>query len=182
MAKAGGIVSIFGVAAFGLVTLAILTAEPDENPYGAAPADGVNTVTLTAQNISVTKTGDLHYARTLPDGLHVVYDKRESEYFLVLKDRYSGIEEGFGYFGIDRISEKYVPNTSPNSSGNEFSIWTLAEAKDVLPEEYDHGKFEYKINGNALNGYDLRFTLIKDRYSGIDEGFGYMGLSVQPSL
>tara|TARA_R110002126_G_scaffold13118_3_gene56667 strand:- start:186817 stop:187434 length:618 start_codon:yes stop_codon:yes gene_type:complete len=176
-----GLGQVFGLVVIGGIAYSILTAEPEENPYGGEQNAEVTAVKEIKSDVTRELISEGHFARTLPDGLHIIHDKNEDAYYLVMKAQYDSFDEGYGFFGMDELEHSYVPDAAPSSESAAFSLWSIAEAKDLLPLNLVAGRYGYTIGGNALNGTDLRFSIIYDADSGFDRGYGYMGLNVEQS-
>lgn len=172
-----GLFTIFGGAVYLMVT-----AEPEVSPYGTTAHDEVQPVVNLTGNISRELASEGSYARSLPDGLHIVHDEDSGDYKLVAKFYYFVGDKAYGFFGMDDLPEEYVPYRDPSAKGEGHQLWTIASMDSLVSDDMKPGFYNYTIKGEVLNGKDLSFTMLYDDDFGVDKGYGYMGLTVKPSF
>lgn len=173
----GGVAGVL-VGAFMLGGFFLLSGEPEESPYNTTTYDEVTPVHNVQGGVGIEQVSDLKFAQSLPMGVHIIHDKANDEFNVVMKFRHEALDRGYGFFAMDSISEDYVPNTAPTSNTENMSLWTVASANDIVNDDLMPGKYIYTISGDRLNGQDLKLSVVYDVDQSFDEGFGYMGLNV----
>ncbi len=174
---AGSLVGVFMLAAF----VGVLTQCSDEapNPYNIQKSDPANPVLVVEKGVEIEGVRIGAYIGSLPSGLHVIYSKDDDSYMIAMKYQDSGIDRGYGFFGMDTLPHNYAPNKEPSAQSENLSLWTIANEADIIKEGFvGSGLYKYHIDGALLNGTGLTLSVLIDTDSGLEKGYGYMGLNV----